>query len=98
MDKRRRTENVIPKTQHLIDLHIEELVLHGFPAEDRYRIGSAVEAELARMFVEGGVPPSVTQGNDMIDLDGGSFEMEPGSKAERVGGQIAKAVYGGLVK
>ena len=40
-----------------IELHIEELVLNGFGPVDRYRIGVAVEVELARLFAEQSVPP-----------------------------------------
>jgi hypothetical protein len=79
-------------------LHIEELVLHGFDPADRYRIGAAVEAELARLFSERGVPPFLAQGGGITRLDGGSFEMVPGSTVETVGGQIARTLYGGLSK
>ena len=36
-------------------------MLHGFAPGDRYRIGDAVERELARLFAEQGVPPSLAQ-------------------------------------
>lgn len=79
-----------------LELHIEQLVLHGFPPGDRYRIGAAVEAELTRLFAEQGVPPSLAQNGEVARLDGGAFEVAPGSKAEAVGAQVAEAVYGGL--
>ena len=79
-----------------IELHIEELVLHGFAPGDRYRIGEAVERELARLFAEQGVPPSLAPGGEVASLDGGAFEVEPGSTAEAIGVQVAQAVYGGL--
>ena len=37
-----------------IELHIEELVLHGFSPRDRDAIGEAVQRELTRLFVEQG--------------------------------------------
>jgi hypothetical protein len=79
-----------------LDLQIEELVLHGFPVAERYRIGAAVEAELARLFAERGVPPLLAQGGEVGYLDGGSFSAAPGLRAEVVGGQVARALYGGL--
>jgi len=79
-----------------IDLHIEELVLEGFPPGDRHCIGAAVERELARLLAERGLPPGLAQGADLPRLDGGSFEIKPGGWAEDVGGQMAGAVYGGL--
>ena len=33
---------------------------------------------------------------EIASVDGDMFEVEPGSRAEVVGGQVAKAVYGGL--
>jgi hypothetical protein len=79
-----------------IELHIEELVLHGFSPGDRYRIGEAVERELARMFADRGVPQSLERGGEIARVDAGAFEVAPGSRAEAVGAEVAKAVYGGL--
>jgi hypothetical protein len=79
-----------------VELHIEELVLHGFAPGDRYRIGDAVERELSRLFAEQGTPPSLARGGDIGSLDGGSFEAKSGSRAETIGIQAARAVYGGL--
>ena len=79
-----------------IDLHIEELVLAGFSPSDRHRIGTAVERELARVISERGLPPGLAQGGEIARLDGGSFETRPGETAERVGGRVAGAVYGGM--
>ena len=79
-----------------VELHIEELVLRGFAPGDRYRIGEVVERELARLFVEQDVPPSLIQGSEVERLDGGAFEVAHGSKSETVGVQVAQAIYGGL--
>ncbi len=79
-----------------IEVNIEELVLHGFAPGDRYRIGEAVERELAQLFTEQGAPPSLTRGGEIERLDGGAFEIAPGSKAEAVGAQVARAVYRGI--
>jgi hypothetical protein len=40
------------------EIHIEELVLHGFEGADRYAIGEAVSAELRRLIAAGGLTPS----------------------------------------
>ncbi len=79
-----------------VELQVEELVLRGFAPGDRYRIGEAVERELARLFVERGTPPSLARASGIERLDGGAFEVAHGSKAEAVGVQVAQAVYGGL--
>jgi hypothetical protein len=79
-----------------IELHIEELVLHGFSPGDRYRIGEAVEQELTRLLADRGVPQSLERGGEVASVDAGAFEVAAGSRADVVGGQVAKAVYGGL--
>ncbi len=79
-----------------IELHVEELVLHGFAPGDRYRIGEAVKRELVRLFVEQGTPPSLARGREVSRLDSGAFEVKPGFRAGAIGVQVAQAVYGGF--
>ena len=79
-----------------LELHIEEIVLHGFSPADRSRVGEAVEQELSRLFVERGVPPSLVWSDETARLDGGAFEAKPGFGAVAIGVRIARAVYGGL--
>jgi hypothetical protein len=79
-----------------LDLYVEELVLHGFPAGDRYVIAEAVERELARLFTEQGASSFLAQGGTIDRLNGGSFAVAPVAKPEALGAQIAQAVYGGL--
>ena len=79
-----------------IELHIEELVLHGFSPGDRYQIGEAVEQELTRLLADRGVPQSLAEGGEIASVDGGAFEVAAGSRAEVVGAQVAEVVYGGL--
>jgi len=82
-------------TRSNIEVHIEELVLHGFASKDRYLIGEAVQRELTRLFTEQGVPAFLSQSGEIARLDGGSFNVAAGSKAETIGAQVAQAVYGG---
>ena len=79
-----------------IELHIEELVLHGFAPKDRYAIGEAVQIELARMFSEQGVHSSLHRGFEVEKMDGGAFQVKQGSRADAIGAQVAQSVYGGL--
>ncbi len=81
-----------------IELHIEELVLHGFTPSDRHSIAEAVEAELTRLFAEQGTPRSLSKGGEIERMDGGGFEMAHNSKPEVIGAQVARAVYGGKIK
>ena len=79
-----------------LNLHIEELGLHGFAPGDRSRIGEAVQRELTRLFAEQGMPTSLAQGEEIGRLDGGRFVMTVGMQAEEIGVQIAKSIYGGI--
>ena len=82
--------------QPSVELHIEELVLHGFDPANRYAIGEAVKRELTRLFTEQGAPTAITQDGEIVQVDIGAFEMSAGFNAETIGIQLAKAIYGGL--
>jgi hypothetical protein len=79
-----------------IELHIDDLVLHGFAYSDRYLISKAIEHELARLFVERGSPSLLAESGDFPRLDAGAFEVAPGTKPAAIGAQVAQAVYTGL--
>jgi hypothetical protein len=81
-----------------LELHIEELVLHGFARGDRDRISAALQQELTRLFTEQGIPTTLAQAGQMqhLHLSGGTFEMGNGMKPEVAGIQIAQSIYGGL--
>jgi len=85
-----------------INLHIEELVLHGFAPGDRYTIADAVERELSRLLTEDFADPGysslLTSNTGPARLDAGSFQVDALSKPNSIGTQIAKAVHGGLTK
>ncbi len=81
-----------------IELHIEELVLHGFSPGDRHSIAEAVEHELTMLITERGVPQDMINGGEIARLDGGSFQLAQGSKPEVIGAHVARAVYGGMRK
>ena len=83
-------------TQRNIELEIEQLVLHGFSPFDQHRIGEAVRTELARQLAEHGAPKSLARGGRISQLDAGSFDVTPGSRADTVGIQVAQFVYQGL--
>jgi len=88
-----------------INLHIEELVLHGFAPGDRYAIADAVERELSHLlaqqpapFTSAGIPPTWVRDLGNLRLDAGAFNVAHGSRAASIGAQIARAVHGGLTR
>jgi hypothetical protein len=79
-----------------IDLHIDELVLHGFAPTERRAIAEAVQRELTRLFTEQGIHPSLSNSYKAERVDGGAFQVQPGAKGNTIGAQVAQAIYGGL--
>lgn len=81
-----------------VEVHIGELVLHGFAPGDRHRIGAAVEQELARLLAESSRPAAWARRRLSARVDGGSFRLASGAKPGAIGAQIAAAIHGGLVR
>ena len=79
-------------TRRDISIEIDELVLHGFPASERYRIVESVTAELTRIVAERGLPLPVATPAHGDTMRGGSFTLRRGD----AGTQIANAIYFGL--
>jgi hypothetical protein len=79
-----------------VELHIEELVLHGLETGDRHRIAEAVQGELARLIGEQDIPPQLVRSGEIQRIDAGGFELAAGSREDALGSQIARSVYGGL--
>jgi len=76
-----------------LELHIDELVLHGFPTGDRRRIGEAVEHELTSLLAEQtGLPPWLAS-REVARVDGGAFEVTSNARPEMIGVRVAQMVY-----
>lgn len=79
-----------------VELHIEELMLHGFAPGDRYRIGEAVERELQRLLSEQAAPDLLKGSVEVARIDAGSFNLDQNAKSEMIGAQVAQAIYSGF--
>lgn len=79
-----------------VELHIEALALYGLEHLDHDQVGAAVQQELARLLAEGGVPPALLRSRDLGRVDGGAFDVAPGSTGGEIGAQVAQAVYGSM--
>ncbi len=79
-----------------IELHIEELVLHGVAPGDRHAVGGAVQAELTRLFAESGAPRGLAAGGSVGRIDAGTVNLTNGAGADGLGTGVARAVHGGL--
>lgn len=81
-----------------IEVHIEELVLHGFAHGDEAGIQAAVETELARLLAEQGAPVEWASGVDKAQINGEPFTVAPKADPHQIGAQVAQGLYGGLAQ
>ena len=79
-----------------VELHIDELILHGLAPADRLVIGAAVEHALTQLLAERGVPPVLRQNGAVAQCDGGSFTVTATDGLEALGAQVARAIYEGF--
>jgi hypothetical protein len=78
-----------------IELHIEELVLHGFARRDRLAIADALQEELSRVIAEDGL--AEIRGPASIErVKAGSFHVAAEAGGKAIGTQAANAVYQGV--
>jgi hypothetical protein len=81
-----------------VNLHIEELVLHGFPPTDSRSVGDALTRELGMLFGQQRIPESITKGAETDHIDAGAFHVAPNAKAKAIGQHAARAIYKGLTR
>jgi hypothetical protein len=75
-----------------VEVHIEELVLHGFPESSRMSIAAALESQLGQLFTErgfAGAPSAI----DVESLRTNSVEVPPNTPADKVGRDLGQAIY-----
>ena len=77
-------------TPRAIEVHIEELVLHGLSRSTQWQIADAMERELRARLAKDGVPAAWQ--SSPKQLDAGS--IKPSTHA-RLGVEIARAIHGG---
>jgi hypothetical protein len=78
-----------------VNVHIEHLVLDGFPVGDRYAVGDAVSAQLGRLLQEGGVPQAFRRSGQLDALTAPDKVLQPRPGVD-FGTSVAEAVYAGL--
>jgi hypothetical protein len=79
-----------------IIVEIEELILHGIAPETAASVGDALRGELATLLAVRGIPRSLARDATASAIDGGAVHLREGAPAERIGRQLASAVYGSL--
>lgn len=83
-----------------IHLHIERLVVDGMELgpHDRRALKAALEAELSQVLSSQGWGDGAPTGGARPSAPAQPIQMEPEADAGRLGRQIARSVYGALVR
>lgn len=76
-----------------VELHIEELMLRGFPPSDRFHISEALQQELMRLITEQGLPGLMSNPVNMERLDGGTSKIATGAKPQAIGALLAQRLH-----
>lgn len=79
-----------------VTVHIETLVLHGFPGGSRHDIGDALQAELARLLAADGIADTVAHAEGNAVVDGGEFTLPARGDVHASGAGIAQRVHASL--
>jgi hypothetical protein len=82
-----------PAPRATVELHIDELILHGFAARDRHRIAAALERELSRLIAQGDLAHLQANPIQLDRLDAGSFRLDPAARPSHIGQTVAQRVY-----
>jgi len=73
-----------------VELHVEELVLHGVPAAHGPAVRAAVVAELGRLVAERGLPAGASS---TPRLPPAQISVDPAAHPAAAGRAIARALY-----
>jgi hypothetical protein len=77
----------------VIELSIDEVVLHGFRPRDRHAIGDALERELTRLLSRPGALAAIAESRDIPRVDAGQVSLQQGSPAPAIGKHLARAIH-----
>jgi hypothetical protein len=81
-----------------VKLHIERLVLDGFPLTARQgaEVREAVQAELTRLMTETSIHPELQQSQSIPKLRADPLHTTSNAAPRTLGVKIARSVYGGV--
>ena len=83
-----------------INLHIERLILDGLPlgAGQGALVQGALEVELARLLMQGGIAPGLESDGAVPSVRANAIQLTAQSSPAKMGQQIAQSVYGEIGK
>jgi hypothetical protein len=81
-------------TRQPIEIHIEQLVLHGLAGHDRHAIARAVERHLTETLGAEGISRSLQTPSELEHVKAGEFRLRRGAHSSDVGQQIGRQLSG----
>jgi hypothetical protein len=76
-----------------LELHIEELALHGFAGRDRHRIGDALQAELELRFAAQDLSSFGDKSIAIGRLSCAAIKSVPGAPPQAIGAALARGLH-----
>lgn len=73
-------------------VHIDRLVLKGFRREDRHAIAVGLQQELEQVFADREAVSHLRAMGDVSRLQVGGVQIEPGSKPQPIGKNVAQGI------
>jgi hypothetical protein len=78
-----------------IEVHIEELVLHGVAPAERHAVADALQRRLESLVARHGVSALLSRQETTALQSAGPITLAPGARPQQMGAQIAETVHRG---
>lgn len=82
-------------TPRRIEIHIEELVLHGVAPADRRAVGDALQRELETLVARHGVAALLSRPDGSAPHSPGPITLAPGARPAALGAEVARTLHRG---
>jgi hypothetical protein len=98
MRRERRADNVrkMARTTPGVEVLIDDLVLYGCRAADRYVIGDALTQELGRLLDTPGSRLAFAEPANVTDLNAGRISISEDAQPASIGARLGRVVYSSL--
>jgi hypothetical protein len=78
-----------------IEIHIEELVLHGVAPADRRAVGDALQRELETLVARHGVPALLSRPEGVAQQSARPIMLTQGASPAALGADVARTIHRG---
>lgn len=95
-DRRVRCLQNMKKIPESLDLCIDEIVIKDLPKYESDDISRNLKESIKTVFSGNGIPEGMNHRKKIPLIDAGEIRNQTGSGSERIGEQIADAVYKGM--